>query len=55
MDEVHFTEAEGNVNDLVWEYGSIHHSWMHPGNQGGLFDEDNADIAADEQVVESVI
>ena len=40
MDEVHFTEAEGNVNDLVWEYGSIHHSWMYPGNQGGLFDED---------------
>ena len=24
--------AEGNVNDLVWEYGSIHHSWMYPGN-----------------------
>lgn len=24
MDEMLFTDAESNVNDLVWEYGSIH-------------------------------
>ena len=24
MDEMFFTDAESNVNDLVWEYGSIH-------------------------------
>lgn len=23
MEEINFTEAEGNVNDLVWEYGSM--------------------------------
>ena len=23
IDEMHFTDAETNVNDLVWEYGSI--------------------------------
>ena len=42
MDEVHFTEAEGNVNDLVWEYGSIHQQWMY--EEPGLFDEDGERI-----------
>ena len=41
MDEVHFTEAESNVNDLVWEYGSIHHIGTNPG-VSSLFDEEGA-------------
>jgi len=41
MDEVHFTEAESNVNDLVWEYGSIHQMGGNPG-VSSLFDEEGA-------------
>ena len=38
---MHFTEAESNVNDLVWEYGSIHHIGTNPG-VSSLFDEEGA-------------
>lgn len=40
MDEVHFTEAESNVNDLVWEYGSIYRQWISGKGDQELFDED---------------
>ena len=52
IDEVDFTEAESNVNDLVWEYGSINFA----GNMGvnSLFDDENeeADQSDDNSNIE---